>query len=224
YARGDYDHESDIDYMVIANLPHKEACDKRRFIKDELGYLGYDMDMLISVNTTSCEIFDRFHTASMFFRNVLDEGIEIDGQGRQKTDDFEGLAKEFLQRAEECIQAAQKMAELDLNKTSASSSYFAVFHAMRAVLALECFDLAKHPAVTAIARFNLNYIKTGVFDKRFSKVIKKTLKERAASDYVDFYEVSEPEAAEYLANAKEFVSLVTEYLTETFAKEKSKQQ
>ncbi|MCL2015606.1 MAG: nucleotidyltransferase domain-containing protein, partial [Defluviitaleaceae bacterium] len=28
YARGDYDHESDIDYMVIANLPHKEACDK----------------------------------------------------------------------------------------------------------------------------------------------------------------------------------------------------
>ena len=77
YARGDYDHESDIDYMIIANLPQEEACAQRLRISKRLSGLDLEFDTLIACCITGSEVFNRFAKASSFYQNILTEGVEL---------------------------------------------------------------------------------------------------------------------------------------------------
>ena len=52
-------------------------------------------------------------------------------------------------------------------KSSVNRSYYAVFHGLRSVTALDQFDSSKHSGV--IAYFNYTYVKEGIFDKAISK-------------------------------------------------------
>jgi uncharacterized protein (UPF0332 family) len=79
----------------------------------------------------------------------------------------EDLAVFRLHQARECLQDAQAPA-ISL-KTVANRSYYCIFNAMRAVLALDRFDSKKHSGV--IDSFRKGYIKTGIFPQKFSKVI-----------------------------------------------------
>lgn len=64
-------------------------------------------------------------------------------------------------------------------------AYYAIFHAMRAVLALDGEDFKKHSAV--IARFTLNYLKPEILPREYSKLISNASLIRNRSDYEDFY-------------------------------------
>ena len=55
--------------------------------------------------------------------------------------------------------------------SAVNRAYYAIFHALRAVTALDGFDSGKHSGV--IAYFNRNYVKNGIFNKRISKNIDK---------------------------------------------------
>ena len=54
-------------------------------------------------------------------------------------------------------------------RLAVNRSYYAVFHALRAVTALDHFDSGKHSGI--IAYFNQHYVKAGIFDKEISKMI-----------------------------------------------------
>ncbi len=64
-------------------------------------------------------------------------------------------------------------------------AYYAVFHTMRAVLALDGEDYKKHSAV--IARFTLNYLKPEILPREYSKLISNASLIRNRNDYEDFY-------------------------------------
>ena len=65
-------------------------------------------------------------------------------------------------------------------------AYYAAFHAMKAVNALDGFDSSKHSGV--IAHFNQEYVKTGTFPAATSAIIRRASMLRERSDYEDFYE------------------------------------
>ena len=90
-----------------------------------------------------------------------------------------GRAKEELQTAELLLKNANF-------RSSINRSYYAIFHAIRAVNALDGFDSSKHSGV--IAHFNQEYVKTGVFEKGASKIIRNASELREQADYEDFYE------------------------------------
>ena len=56
------------------------------------------------------------------------------------------------------------------------------------------------------------YVKTGIFDKRASKIVKSASVLREKSDYEDFYIASKFETEEQLSNAMEFIKMVEKYL------------
>ena len=85
-----------------------------------------------------------------------------------------------------------------------------MFHAVRAVLALEGFDAKKHSNV--ISHFGQNYVRTGIFPKDTTLVIWSAFKIRGYSDYEDFYEVTQELAQKQIDNAEEILSLIHEYL------------
>lgn len=95
---------------------------------------------------------------------------------------------------------------------AANRSYYAVFYAMRAVLALDGIDHKHHTAV--IAEFRRLYIKTGIFEKEMSDTIRDLFDLRSDSDYDDFFAASKEDVAEQVENASHFVRRISEFLNE----------
>jgi len=87
-----------------------------------------------------------------------------------------------------------------------------MFTAVRALLAIEGQDFSKHAGV--IVYFQKEYIKTGKFDKKFSKYISQAFQIRNNTDYADFFIVSLQDAKEQYERAREFLTVIEEYLQE----------
>ena len=126
------------------------------------------------------------------------------------------LSKIRLDTAKERLSFADKIFEIGDYKTVANRCYYAIFSAIRAVLALEGYDSKKHSGV--ISEFRKNYIKTELLPKDLSPIIDGLVEIRHGSDYDDFYIVSEQEVAEQLQNAKTFVSAVEIFLKAEYEK------
>ena len=94
--------------------------------------------------------------------------------------------------------------------TAANRSYYAIFHAARAILALDGQDYKNHSGV--ISNFQKDYIKTGIFDKKMSNIIKSAFDMRTDSDYEDFYVVPEEDVTKQVEEAEYFVCKIEEYL------------
>ncbi len=105
-------------------------------------------------------------------------------------------------------------ADLTLNKNKISQSinrsYYSMFHAVRALLALDRYDSRKHTGV--ISFFNQYYIKTGKIESEFSNMLTAAFKIRNKSDYNDFYIAAREDAQIQLENAKKFLKRIKEYI------------
>lgn len=120
------------------------------------------------------------------------------------------LSQYRREQAERCIRSAKLLAEDGDYKGSANRSYYAIFHCMRSVLALEGKDFSKHSGVSAY--FRKEYIKTGIFDIELSDIIKEAFDVRSDSDYDDYYLISKEEVMEQIRNAEIFYQKISEYL------------
>lgn len=115
-------------------------------------------------------------------------------------------------RAREELQTAELLMQSKSYRQSINRSYYAIFHAVRAVNALDGFDSSKHSGV--IAHFNQQYVKTGVFEKNASKIIRGASELRDQADYEDFYSATREEADETLVGAQTFIDMVEKFLAE----------
>lgn len=133
-----------------------------------------------------------------------------------RDDERKALSQVRLEHAEECLSAAKSLRETENHKSAANRAYYAVFHAMRAVLALDGIDMKRHSGV--ISEFRRLYIKTGVFDLGLSQVISSLFEIRTDSDYDDFFVISKEEVNEQIHNAEQFLTSVRIYLSEAEGK------
>lgn len=112
------------------------------------------------------------------------------------------LSKYRYEQAKQCIKSANVLVAAEDYKGAVNRSYYAIFHAMRSVPALENKDFSKHSGVAAY--FRKEYIKTGIFDIELSDIISSAFDVRSNSDYDDFYVISKEEVEEQIANAMKF--------------------
>jgi len=120
------------------------------------------------------------------------------------------LASARLQQARDCLQTAEVVIAAGLFKDAANRTYYCIFHAMRALLALDEFDSKKHSGI--IAAFRQRYIRTKIFPSNYSDIVGKAFDVRIDSDYQDFYLISKEKVTTQLENAKTFLAAVEEYL------------
>ena len=116
------------------------------------------------------------------------------------------LAKYRLESARERLAAAKLEMEAGHLKDSINRSYYAFFHTIRSLLAEKQIDFKKHSAV--ISYFRQHYIKTGIFEEKYSDYVGKAFILRNNSDYADFYVVAKPDAEMQYEHAKEFYEAV----------------
>ncbi len=124
---------------------------------------------------------------------------------------MDDLSLHRLKIAEEKLKSAKILLDAGQYRDSIGRSYYAIFSSIRAVLAKDKVDYAKHAGV--IAYFQKAYIKTGIFDKKLSKYITVAFQIRNNCDYNDFYIVSKEDAINQYEQAKELYKIISEYLT-----------
>lgn len=116
------------------------------------------------------------------------------------------IAKEKLKSAKILLEAGQY-------KDSIGRSYYALFSAVRAVLAKDQVDFSKHTGV--IAYFQKNYIKTEIFERKYSKYLTSAFQIRNSCDYDDFYIVSKANAEEQYRKVDEMIHAIVDYLSKS---------
>ena len=122
------------------------------------------------------------------------------------------FAKYRLQRAKEDLSDAEFSYNANRFLNANNRAYYAIFHAIRAVLALERVDFKRHKDV--IGYFNHHYIKTEIFPKMISKKISQASKVREDSDYDDEYLPDAEKTKIQIDTAKEVIELVEKYINE----------
>lgn len=120
------------------------------------------------------------------------------------------FAKYRLQRAKEDLVDAEISYKNSRYLNANNRAYYAIFHAIRAVLALERVDFKKHKDV--LAYFNQYYIKTEKFPKIMSKKIAQAKNVREDSDYDDEYIPTDEETKTQIETARELIKLVEGYI------------
>ena len=77
YARGDYNEESDVDIMILADIPLHDRDIERKKIRELLNYIDLEYDLLISLNVTDCETFNKFLPVEPFYKRVMQDGVVV---------------------------------------------------------------------------------------------------------------------------------------------------
>jgi len=125
---------------------------------------------------------------------------------------LDDLVKYRLDMAAERLYSSKLLLDAGQYKDSIGRSYYAIFSAVRAVLATDAVDFSKHAGV--IAYFQKEYIKNGTFDKKYSKYLQNAFQIRNNCDYDDFYIVSAEDARIQYENAAEMLDVIQRYLSE----------
>ena len=123
-----------------------------------------------------------------------------------------GFAKYRLDRAKEDLADAELCYKNRRYLTAYNRAYYSIFHAIRAVLALERVDFKRHKDV--LAYFNQHYLKTEKFPRAISRKITQASKIREDSDYDDEFIPTDEQTKTQIDTARELIVLVEKYFEE----------
>lgn len=122
------------------------------------------------------------------------------------------LCKYRFEKSKECINSARILRDAGDYRGAANRAYYAIYHAIRSILALETVEFKKHSG--NISYFRQNYIKTGLFDVELSDILSLAAETRNSSDYNDFFIISKEEVDVQIENAERFCDDVKRYLSD----------
>jgi uncharacterized protein (UPF0332 family) len=129
----------------------------------------------------------------------------------------QSLSEYRLNKAKDLLIQSELLLTYQRYDGSINRSYYAIFNAVRARLALVGIDNRSHQGV--ISYFDRYFVKPGVFERQFSKIIHTAFDSRQDNDYEDFYNPSESDARDQFSNAILFIKEIGCKLEE-FKKEK----
>ena len=125
--------------------------------------------------------------------------------------DRKALARYRLEQAGESLDEADFLLSGEKSPRSIiNRAYYAMFYAILALLIYEPYSSSKHSGV--LSHFNRHFIKEGVFDREMGRWINKAFELRQRGDYREYFEVTRDQAADLVAKAEQFVSIVTSHL------------
>ena len=123
---------------------------------------------------------------------------------------IKSLSQYRLERSEALLLSAKRDFDAADYSSANNRVYYCLFHAMRAVFALDSIDFKKHSAV--IARFGQDYLKTDHIPRSYGALIATASLIRNRCDYEDFYVCSIEDTEKLIAGAEEFLHTIKVYL------------
>ncbi len=116
----------------------------------------------------------------------------------------------YLNRAKQDLQAVEVNIQNELYNVAISRAYYAMFYAATALLKSKDVDRNKHSGI--IAAFGEHFVKPGVFEARFSRMLTRAFESRNDTDYDIHFAVDVELAKSRLLDAQEFVEQIENHL------------
>lgn len=126
------------------------------------------------------------------------------------------LCRYRLEKAKDDLRVSESNMENKSFSQSINRSYYSMFHAVRALLALKKYDSRKHSGV--ISYFAQYFIKTGIIEPEYSKMLTNAFKIRNECDYDDFYIAAYQDAKMQFENAGRFIARIEKCIEEYLSK------
>lgn len=130
--------------------------------------------------------------------------------------DKEILFKYRIEQAEETLSDAEKMLKNHLSTRSIiNRAYYSMFYAILALYINEGLNIktSKHSGVISI--FDKVFVHSGKIDKNFSKILHRIFILRQEGDYKELVKISQDDAARSVADSKEFLSAIKNFIMTT---------
>lgn len=122
------------------------------------------------------------------------------------------LSKLRLDKAQEALNDAKSTLEKGRLRSAINRAYYAAFHAMRAMLALNEIDRRRHSGVTA--EFLNLYVKTGLFDASYPTIIRRMYNTHSKNEYDDIQNILYDDAVQQVQDAETVVESIKHFLSE----------
>lgn len=77
YARGDFDDESDVDFVAIVRGERRELQDKLYSVWDRSSDIGSAFGLIISPTVVPYDEFETYRDQLPYYQNILKEGRKV---------------------------------------------------------------------------------------------------------------------------------------------------
>jgi uncharacterized protein (UPF0332 family) len=125
------------------------------------------------------------------------------------------LVQYRLEQADTAVRAAHVLLAQDFLRDAVSRSYYGMFYTVLALLVTKQLGTSK--SQSALALFDREFIRTGIFDRELSAWLHKACEMRLDADYKELVTIPRKEVRKALHQAELFVSRVKVYLNDLLA-------
>jgi uncharacterized protein (UPF0332 family) len=127
-----------------------------------------------------------------------------------KPEQLEALLRYRMEQAHETLREAEILLNESALRGTINRAYYAMFYALLALLATKRLGTSKHSG--ALALFDREFVKTGLFPRELSRSLRLAFDRRQTHDYGEMTQANRQIAEETLADAKAFVAAIELYL------------
>lgn len=122
-------------------------------------------------------------------------------------EDRQVLIEYRLSQAEQTILEVEKLIEIDLLNVAVNRIYYGMFYCLNALAIQDEFQSSKH--LQLIGWFNQTYIKTGMIDVKYGRILRDAYKNRSDGDYAPFIVFGKEDVVSMVDGLKDFVETVS---------------
>jgi uncharacterized protein (UPF0332 family) len=120
-------------------------------------------------------------------------------------------ARDEIDRARVCLEEAKTLRAAGFSYGAASRSYYAVFHAARALLFSVGIETKTHRAVASL--FGEHFVKTGKISTEMGRLVSRMQRDREDADYETGAVFTDVEAGEMIQDAESFLTAAAKLAT-----------
>lgn len=120
------------------------------------------------------------------------------------------LTKYRIEQAEETITDVQLLIENERLRAAINRIYYGIFYSLLALGIANGFKTSKHSQL--IGWFNKNFIKEGLIEPKYGKIVNKAFNRRIKGDYDSFVEFEKDIVIEMFNEMQEFILEIKKYL------------
>ncbi len=125
-------------------------------------------------------------------------------------DDKKALIEYRLNQAKEVISEVEQLIATDLLKVAVSRIYYGMFYCLNSLALKYNFQSSKH--LQLIGWFNKTFIKTGLIENKFGKILRDAFKNRIDGDYAPFIEFSKSDIIDMQKDMKLFIERIESFI------------
>jgi len=125
-------------------------------------------------------------------------------------DDKRALIEYRLNQAKEVISEVEQLIAANLLKVAVSRIYYGMFYCLNSLALKYDFQSSKH--LQLIGWFNKTFIKTGLIENKFGKILRDAFKNRIDGDYAPFIEFSKSDIIDMQKDMKVFIERIESFV------------